>query len=104
MYSFLNINLARTLAAIFNAFTVMSGAVLYGGTMSPQLGGSPVDQEGIYVSLPVFIVSILATASFTWVVARHDAARAREVEKLTKIVSDLSDKMDASDERKKGRS
>lgn len=93
MYQIFNITTTRTLAAIFNAFTVMSGAVLYGGTMSPQLGGSPVDQEGIYVSLPVFIVSILATASFTWMVARHDASRAREVENLTKIVKDLSDKV-----------
>lgn len=84
---------ARGLAITFWSLTVGSGAVLFAATESP---GGVVNTEGIVVSLPVFIVSLGATASFTWMVARHDAARSREVEemrvsmhRLAEIVAEL---------------
>lgn len=54
----------------------------------------PINQEAIVVSLPVFIVCLIATASFTWAVARWDAVRTKKVEKLEAEVRRLLNQLD----------
>jgi len=44
--------------------------------------GTPVNQEAIVVSLPVFAVSLIGSVSFTWVIAQWDAKRSRRLENL----------------------
>ncbi len=53
-----------------------------------QSSGSMVPQENIQVSLPVFIVSIGATAAFTWAVAQHDRKSDRRIDEATNEIEE----------------
>lgn len=50
---------------------------------------SPVNQESIVVSLPIFIAAMISTAGFTWVVAKWDTRRSNEVAELRKEMTAL---------------
>ena len=60
-----------------------------------QASGSMIPQENITISLPVFVVSILATAGFTWAVAQHDRNNDKRIDEATAAVeSKLNSKID----------
>lgn len=83
------------MAATFNAMAISSGALLYGQAVPQAMGGgSPVNSEAVFVSVPVFIVSIFATASFTWMVARHDQKRSKEIDQLSDTIGKLTRELD----------
>jgi len=44
--------------------------------------GNAVHEEGIYVSLPVYIISLIATAGFTWTISKYDSQRNRRLDGL----------------------
>lgn len=48
-----------------------------------------VTQESIHVSLPVYVTSIIATAVFTWTVAKYDHARSKRLDELERKLSTL---------------
>lgn len=37
--------------------------------------GGPVTQDAIAISLPIFVTAVIATAVFTWTIARYDLGR-----------------------------
>lgn len=65
-----------------------------------QASGSMIPQENITISLPVFVVSILATAGFTWAVAQHDRKNDKRIDEATaaveKRVNAKIDELDAT--------
>lgn len=58
------------------------------------LNADTVTEAEIKVSLPIFITSIIATAGFTWVVAKYDNARLRKMDELQQQMKDLTAMME----------
>lgn len=50
----------------------------------------PVPQELITVSLPVYVTSLISTAIFTWVVAKYQTSRDKQVSDLQSQVKALT--------------
>jgi len=50
--------------------------------LAADLAPNAVTEAEITVSLPVYILSIIGTASFTWVVAKYDNERIRKMDRL----------------------
>ena len=50
-----------------------------------------VTEGGIAITLPVFIISILSTASFTWAVARMVHSRETAIRRLTRQQRELQE-------------
>ena len=42
----------------------------------------PTFEDGIFISLPVYITSLVATAMFTWTVAKYDSNRLRKLDHM----------------------
>jgi hypothetical protein len=61
-------------------------AVLTDQARAAAVAETPVNQEAIVVSLPVFIASLGAAIGFTWVVAQWDAKRSRRLENLERLL------------------
>lgn len=74
-------NLSMWIAAVYT-MGVSSHA------QAAQSTGSMVPQENIQVSLPVFIVSIGATAAFTWAVAQHDRKSDKRIDEATNEIEE----------------
>lgn len=85
---------------LFRSVLIFSNAAMWcvtGTVLGRPLGdGGPitVNQDNIYISLPVYISSIAATAVCTWVVAKYDNRRIRQVSELKATVERLMTKMD----------
>lgn len=62
--------------------------------------GSLIPQENISISLPIYVISILATAGFTWAVAQHDRKNDKRIDEATaaveKRVNAKIDELDAT--------
>ena len=78
--------ISRTLrvgAVISNISMWAAAATTHGALAQAQLDPSrDIRHDAIYVSLPIFLVSLFATAGFTWTVAKYDSKRARRLERL----------------------
>jgi hypothetical protein len=61
----------------------------------------PVNQESIYVTLPMFVVSIIATAGFTWTIAKWDTRRTKEVHELRNEIAALKKAIVEQDRRER---
>ena len=61
---------AAKLAVVSNVIAWSAGAVA-----SSDLQSTPVNEDGIAISLPVYIVSLIATAGFTWTISKYDLLR-----------------------------
>ena len=68
---------AARLAVVSNVVAWASGA-----WAAADLESNPVNEEGIVISLPVYVVSLIATATFTWTIAKYDSARNRRLDLL----------------------
>lgn len=66
-------NMSMWIAAVYT-MSIVNNAMAQGGT---------VPQDTITITLPVFIVSILATAGFTWAVAQHDRQNDKRIDVAT---------------------
>ena len=60
-----------------------------GGVLSSQISNGIKASEDVYISLPVFISSIVATAIFTWTVAKYDNKKISQISKLQDNVNEL---------------
>jgi hypothetical protein len=49
-----------------------------------------VPQETITISLPIYIISLLSTAAFTWTVAKYQSSRDQQVQELRQQVQMLT--------------
>lgn len=75
------IRLIRLMAVI--SFIVMwSSTVVLADGMQKAAADDKYSYEQIYISLPVYIISLLATAGFVWAVAKYDNKRAQEMRAL----------------------
>jgi hypothetical protein len=83
--------LAARLSVLSNLAMWTSAAFAMNDIAAFEAGTS---EEGIYISLPVYIVSLIATAGFTWTVSKYDAAR---LQRMNEIESKL-DRLLQSDE------
>lgn len=77
---------------------ILSNLAMWMGAVSvyAQTSESPsgmVPQETVYVSMPVFVTSIMATAVFTWTVSKYDQSRNRKVEMLEEKLEALGEKL-----------
>jgi len=80
MKAFLGNNAAR-LAVLSNAITWSLSPMAW-ADVDGVIGDTAVHEEGIFISLPVYIISIVATAGFTWTIAKYDSQRIRRLEGL----------------------
>jgi len=78
---------AAKLAVVSNVIAWSSGAVA-----SSDLQSTPVNEDGIAISLPVYIVSLIATAGFTWTISKYDQRRNRRLEVLEHELSRSNDR------------
>lgn len=67
---------------------VLSNTITWGMTPFVALQ-SAVTEQSITISLPVYVVSLLATAGFSWMVAKHDSATRARVRELEQKVAVL---------------
>lgn len=86
--------LCAKLAVLCNTFT-------WGVTPFVVLQQSAVTEQSITISLPVYVVSLLATAGFSWMVAKHDSATRTRVRELEQKVAVLLGK-DPSESAEQG--
>lgn len=63
----------RILGVVSNATQWVSGGIL---------ASAEVTEKEISISLPIYITSIIATASFTWIICRYDSRRGNEIHDL----------------------
>lgn len=57
----------------------ISAAVISAAARASDTGElNGVSEKAMYVSLPVFITSIIGTAAFTWMIAKYDNLRLRK--------------------------
>ena len=49
----------------------------------------PISETGIVISLPVYVSSLIATAIFTWTIAKYDAKRAKKITQLETKIDNL---------------
>ena len=82
------------LGALLRKLTVGSFCMMWmsGGVLGAQLKAAANEiqvSDSIYVSLPVFVTSIIATAIFTWTVAKYDNKKVIEIQELRKAVHTL---------------
>ena len=80
MKKILSSNIAR-LAVLSNIITWSLVPTAW-ADVEGAIEGNAVHEEGIYVSLPVYIISLIATAGFTWTIAKYDSQRIRRLEGL----------------------
>jgi len=78
------------IAAKLVALTLLNGTMWGSAALLFQEGG--VNQENIFLSLPVFVVSLLGTISGTWVVARWLYVRERRIERVERKLDVLLSK------------
>ncbi|MFH1370357.1 MAG: hypothetical protein ABII09_03610 [Planctomycetota bacterium] len=79
--------IVRILEVISFIIMLCSTVVLADG-LEKAVGGNRVGYEQIYISLPVYIVSLLATAGFIWKVAKSDNKKTNELKTLQKQMVD----------------
>lgn len=84
--------IAARLSVLSNLLMWTSAAYAMEDMQSIQSGTS---EEGIYISLPVYIVSLIATAGFTWTVSKYDAAR---LQRMNDIEGKLDRLLDSTEE------
>lgn len=72
--------------AMWIAAGVTASAV---GMVSGADSASTVSHEQVTIGLPVFIVSIISTAIFTWTIARYDMARNVRIRAMEKRLDRL---------------
>ena len=73
---------ARNLVIVSNTVMCTSAATLFAEIQNSPSFSSDVHQDSIFISLPVFISSMVATALFTWTIARYDQNRVRQMQQL----------------------
>ena len=76
-----NLSCVVRLAVVSNIVMWSTGAVAY-AQLEGVLSDGVVHEEGIFISLPVYIISLIATAGFTWTIAKHDSQRIRRLDGL----------------------
>ena len=81
--------IAARLSVLSNLAMWTSAAYAMEDMRSIQDGTS---EDGIYISLPVYIVSLIATAGFTWTVSKYDAARLQRMNEIESKLDRLLDK------------
>lgn len=52
--------------------------------------GPTLTEDGIYISLPVFVASLISTAVFTWRIAKYDHHRKRQIEKIEQKLNKIA--------------
>lgn len=93
---------ARIGAAVSNAVTWLAvGGITAHAQAAPDAIPQLVNEQSLNVSLPVFFVSIIATAGFTWTIARWDAARTKKVDRLEQEIRRLLDERDGGQRSRK---
>ena len=70
------------LFAIISFITMWSSSIVLADGIEKIAAGDKYNYEQIYISLPVYIVSMIATAGFIWTVAKYDNKRVREMSDL----------------------
>lgn len=51
-------------------------------------------EDDIYITLPVFIISLIATVGFTWTIAKYDNARKRQIDELKQACKELKEQIE----------
>lgn len=65
------------------------------GVACAQLqSSSPVTQDGIVISLPIFMISLITTASLTWKVAKYDSKKNAQLLEAMRKVAELEEKLE----------
>ncbi len=66
----------------------ISGCVMWilAGVVHAQTADHDVRHTAVMISLPVYVVSLVATASFTWAVAKYDNERIRRMDRLERTL------------------
>lgn len=86
--------LRRILVSSF-CFMWVSGTVLAANITAAQKAKEAIKfADDVYVSLSVFITSIIATAIFTWTVAKYDNKKVAEITALNNAVQKFLDDKD----------
>lgn len=68
----------------------ISGSVLYAQTeQGGRLPSQSTSEDGIFISLPVFVSSVLATAVFAWTIAKYDSQRVRRLDRIERQNEEL---------------
>lgn len=80
----------RNCAIISNMVMWLAAGTVYGQTSDLS---NEVHHDSIYISLPVFISSIIATAVFTWTVAKYDSKRIGKIEELEHQMTTLTNRL-----------
>lgn len=78
------IRLLTTISFIF----FWCSTVVLANDLQKAAAGDKYSYEQIYISLPVYIISLLTTAGFVWTVAKYDNKRAAEIKKLQDQLSE----------------
>lgn len=82
---------ARFGGMVSNVVMWIAVGVMTGHAQAADGVSTPINQEAIVISLPVFIISVCSTAAFTWTVAKWDNVRTREVMDLKAQLKELRD-------------
>ena len=91
----------RNLSVISNVVMWISVGAVYGQTTSPM---PEVHHDAVYISLPVFVTSMLATAVFTWTIAKYDNSRIRKIEVLEEKLESMEASMEELEKKRTSRS
>lgn len=78
----------RWLALLAWIATCFSGSIVT-ATASMDHAPTTVTEEGVFISLPVFIACIIATAIFTTAVMKYDNGRLKRVDELERKIESL---------------
>ena len=72
----------RTCAVISNGLMWICCGVFTTPAFAQAVNDGTLGEKGFYISLPVYVTSIIGTAGFTWAVAKYDNARVRKIDQL----------------------
>jgi hypothetical protein len=75
----------KLLGVVSNTMQWLSGGILM----------STVDEKSIHITLPVFVTSLIATASFTWIICKYDNQRSRDIDTLREEILEIKNSCNA---------
>ena len=82
-------------AVISNTVMWISGTTLGSAVDSAESMTDLTTEGDVFISLPIFITSLIATAAFTWTVARYDARQRRMAEESRDHLERMYERLDA---------
>lgn len=79
--------------AVISFLVMWCSTVVLADGIEKATEGNKVGYEQIYISLPVYIVSLLATAGFVWTASKYDNKRLMEIKGLREQIQEMAKTM-----------